>query len=77
MHRIPSSGSKGTPTYFVYFPWPPLEAVLSSSTFCVSFIRAKEGFVSYYIHAAYDRLSLTEISQHQTLISTVLNVFWS
>lgn len=75
MYRIPSSGSKGTPTYFVYFPWPPLQVGLSISTFRVSFIRVKEGLVSYYIHAAYDRLYLTEISQHQTLIGTVLNIF--
>jgi hypothetical protein len=55
MYCISSSGGQWTPAYFVYFPWPPLEAGLSISTFSVSFIRAKEGFVSHYLHAAYDR----------------------
>lgn len=59
----------------MYFPWPLLEAGLSSSTFCVSYVLRKV-FVSYYLHAAFDRLSLTEINQHQTLISTVLNGFF-
>jgi len=67
MYCIPSSRGQGTPTYFVYFPWTPLEAGLSIPTFCVLFIRAKEGSVSYYLHAAYGRLSLTEINQHQAL----------
>jgi hypothetical protein len=75
MYDIPSSGGKGTPAYFVYFPWPPFEAGLSISTFCVSFIRAEGGFLSYYLHTVYDGLSLTEIKQHQTLVSRVFNVF--
>ena len=40
---------------------------MSIPTFCVLFVRVKVGSVSYCLHAAYDRLSLTEINQHQTL----------
>jgi hypothetical protein len=43
-----SSGEQGTQTYFMYFPWPPLEADLSISMFCFLFKRGMKLFFRIY-----------------------------
>jgi len=65
-----SSRGQGKLTYFMYLPWPLCEAVLSISTFCFLFKRARKLLFLIYMLLMIHWF-LTEITQHQVLVSTI------
>ena len=67
-----SSVGRGKLTYFVYFPWRPLEAELLIEMFCFFFTRDKEPLFLIFMLVII-RWFPREITEHQTLVSTIFN----
>jgi hypothetical protein len=69
-----SSGNQGEITYFIYFPWPPLEAGLYISKFC-SLFKSSRTLLFLSDPLLIIRRFPKEITQNQALVSTVFNVY--
>jgi hypothetical protein len=67
-----SSGGQGRLKYFMYFPWPPLEAGLSILRF-VSYLN-EIGSYPFLLQVASDLLISEIITQQQAVVSKIFNV---
>jgi hypothetical protein len=73
IHSAASRRGQGKLKYFMYFPWFPLDAALSISTFCLLFTRATQFFLIYA--SLMIRRSPKETTQHQKSVRAIFNVY--
>ena len=69
-----SSGNQGERTYFMYFPWLPLEAELYISK-CCSYFKSGRKLLFLSDTLFIIRRSPKEITQNQTTASKIFNVY--